>query len=127
MAIARRFGGLLIAMFVAAGLAACSPSGSASVGGTSGDAAVETSVVDLPPSYRFAPEAISVPAGTTVTWTNNDNFTHSVQFLDGGLPAEPLQMQPGASTTFTFDAPGTYRYQCHLHPQDMRGTVTVTP
>ena len=86
-----------------------------------------TSVVDLPPSYRFAPEAISVPAGTTVTWTNNDNFTHSVQFLDGGLPTEPLQMQPGASTTFTFDAPGTYRYQCHLHPQDMRGTVTVTP
>ena len=127
MAIARRFVGLLIAMGVAAALAACSGSGSAGAGGTTGDAAVETSVVDLPPSYRFAPEAISVAAGTTVTWTNHDNFTHSVQFLDGGLPTEPLQMQPGVSTAFTFDTPGTYRYQCHLHPQDMRGTVTVTP
>jgi len=36
-------------------------------------------------------------------------------------------MQPGATATFTFTAPGTYGYQCHLHPQDMRGTVTVTP
>jgi plastocyanin len=36
-------------------------------------------------------------------------------------------MQPGASTTFAFATPGTYRYQCHLHPQNMRGTVTVTP
>jgi plastocyanin len=127
VAVARRFLGLPIAIVVAAGLMACSPSGSAGVGDTTGDAAVETSVVDLPPSYRFAPDAISVAAGTTVTWTNHDNFTHSVQFLDGGLPTEPLQMQPGASTTFTFDAPGTYGYHCHLHPQDMRGTVTVTP
>ena len=126
MAITRRSLGLAVAIVASAAVAACSPSGSAGSGDTTGDA-VATSVVDLPPSYRFAPEAISVAAGTTVTWTNNDNFTHSVQFLDGGLSTEPLQMQPGASTTFTFEAPGTYRYQCHLHPQDMRGTVTVTP
>lgn len=127
MAISGRVVGLLIAFGVAAALAACSASGSAGAGGTTGDAAVETSVVDLPPSYRFVPEAISVAAGSTVTWTNHDNFTHSVQFLNSELPTDPLLMQPGASTTFTFDTPGTYRYQCHLHPQDMRGTVTVTP
>jgi plastocyanin len=127
VAIVRRFAGLPIAIVVAAGLLACSPPGSSATGETTGVAPVETSMVDLPPSYRFAPEAISVAAGTTVTWTNSDNFTHSVQFLDGGLPTEPLQMQPGASRTFTFDAPGAYRYRCHLHPQDMRGTVSVTP
>jgi plastocyanin len=127
VAIARRFLGLAVAIVVAAGLAACSPSGSAGSGATTGSAPVATSVVDLPPSYRFAPEAISVTTGTTVTWTNHDNFTHSVQFVDGGLPAEPLLMQPGATATFTFAAPGTYGYQCHLHPQNMRGTVTVTP
>ena len=127
MAIARRSLGLAVAFAIAAGLAACSPSGSGGSGGTAGATPVATSVVDLPPSYRFTPEAISVTAGTTVTWTNHDNFTHSVQFLDGGLPTEPLQMQPSASTTFTFATPGTYAYQCHLHPQDMRGTVTVTP
>jgi plastocyanin len=119
--------GLSIAVAVALGLglAACSSSGSGGAGSSA--VPVATAVVDLPPSYRFAPEAISVAAGTTVTWTNHDNFTHSVQFLDGGLPTEPLQMQPGASTTFAFATPGTYAYQCHLHPQDMRGTVTVTP
>jgi plastocyanin len=126
VAIARRVLAFSVAVGLAVALGACSPAG-AGDGPDAGSGPVATSVVDLPPSYRFAPEAISVPAGTTVTWTNNDNFTHSVQFLDGGLPTEPLQMQPGASTTFTFGTPGTYAYQCHLHPQDMRGTVTVTP
>jgi plastocyanin len=88
---------------------------------------VATSTVDLPPSYRFAPAAITVPAGTTVTWTNDDHFTHSVQFLDGGLPAAPNVMDPGQSTSFTFATPGVYHYQCHLHPHDMQGSVTVTP
>jgi plastocyanin len=129
VAIVRRAFGLAAAIVVAAALVACSPSGSAGAAATGSTVggAVATSVVDLPRSYRFAPEAISVPAGTTVTWNNNDNFTHSVQFTDGGLPTEPQLMQPGDSTTFTFAAPGTYSYLCHLHPQDMRGTVTVTP
>ena len=127
MASARSIAGVAVAIVVAAFLAACSPSGSAGSGVATGGTAVATSVVDLPPSYRFAPDAISVAQGTTVTWTNHDNFTHSVQFLDGGLPTEPLLMQPGASATFAFATPGTYHYQCHLHPQNMRGTVTVTP
>jgi plastocyanin len=94
---------------------------------SAGASPVATSAVDLPPSYRFAPEDIAVPAGTTVTWTNNDNFTHSVAFLDGGLPSEPLMMEPGQSAEFTFADPGVYRYQCHLHPRDMTGSVTVAP
>jgi plastocyanin len=118
---------VLVLAACSAALAACSPSGSAGPGASARSAPVATSVVDLPKSYRFAPEAISVAAGTTVTWTNHDNFTHSVQFLDGGLPTDPLLMQPGATATFTFAAPGTFAYQCHLHPQNMRGTVTVTP
>ena len=95
--------------------------------GSSAPAPVAASAVDLPPSYRFAPADISVGAGTTVTWTNNDHFSHSVQFLDGDLPSEPLAMEPGQSVTFTFERQGLYHYQCHLHPQNMRGSVTVTP
>jgi plastocyanin len=101
------------------------------VGGCAPSAAtgspVPTSKVDLPPSYKFEPASIAVAAGTTVTWTNDDHFTHSVQFLDGGLPPDPLVMDPGADATFTFDQPGVYHYQCHLHPQNMKGTVTVSP
>ena len=113
--------GLVLASLGALALAGCSTNGS---GGTTASPVVTTSV-DLPPSYRFVPTAISVTAGSTVTWTNHDNFSHSVAFLDGGLPADPLVMKPGEATTFTFPAPGTYHYQCSFHPQNMKGTVVV--
>lgn len=95
-------------------------------GGAAAGSPVATSTVDLPPSYTFEPASIVVQTGTDVTWTNNDHFTHSVQFLDGGLPGVPMVMDPGASATFLFDRPGVYHYQCHLHPQNMQGTVTVS-
>ena len=115
----RRVAALLLVVLLVGAPAACSSaSGSA--------APVSTSTVDLPQSYRFAPADIAIQAGTTVTWTNHDNFTHSVTFLDGGLPSEPQVMEPGATTTFAFATPGQYHYQCHLHPQNMRGSVTVT-
>jgi plastocyanin len=85
---------------------------------------VPTDRVDMPRSYRFAPAAITVPAGTTVTWTNNDQFTHSVRLP----PAEARDMlvKPGETAAHTFEAPGSYPYICTLHPNDMTGTVVVT-
>ena len=85
-------------------------------------APVATDHVDLPRSYRFAPEDITVQVGTTVTWSNNDNFTHSVQLLDGG---EAQTMKPGESVTHTFATSGLFRYTCSLHPKDMNGSVLV--
>lgn len=123
MAHLHRRAALGLAVVMSLALGACSTGGS---GGGASTTPVATSIVDLPVSYRFVPASITVGAGTTVTWSNHDNFTHSVQFKDGGLPTEPLLMQPGASATFTFATPGTYHYQCHLHPQQMQGTVTVT-
>jgi plastocyanin len=95
---------------------ACSPAAQATT-------PVATDRVDLPRSYRFAPEAIVVPSGTTVTWTNNDNFTHSVRLLEGGSP--PQFMKPGESVTQTFTTAGLFAYDCSLHPTDMKGTVLV--
>jgi plastocyanin len=85
-------------------------------------APVATSQVDLPRSYKFEPEDISITPGTTVTWTNNDNFTHSVRLLDGG---EVLMMKPGEAVTHAFVEPGLFRYDCSLHPKDMQGSVLV--
>lgn len=85
---------------------------------------VATSKVNLPPSYKFDPADITVPAGTTVTWTNNDNFTHSVRLLDDGGAVMP--MKPGESVSFTFDKPGLHHYDCSYHPQNMKATVLVT-
>ncbi|MFL5679435.1 MAG: plastocyanin/azurin family copper-binding protein [Chloroflexota bacterium] len=111
----------------AAVLAALVVAGCGSGAGSAGSSPAATSTVDLPASYRFAPADITVRAGSTVTWTNHDHFSHTVQFLDGGLPTEPMPMDPNATVTFTFSAPGLIHYQCSLHPQNMKGTVLVTP
>jgi plastocyanin len=83
---------------------------------------VATTTVDLPKSYRFAPAAITVQAGSTVTWTNNDNFTHNVAFQGEA----PRTMAPGEEATRAFPSAGTFAYQCTLHPTDMQGSVIVT-
>jgi plastocyanin len=83
----------------------------------------QTARVDMPPSYRFEPASIAVKAGTAVTWTNSDNFTHSVQ-VDGTTDVRVVK--PGESTQITFDKAGTYTYVCTFHPQNMRGTVVVS-
>jgi plastocyanin len=85
-------------------------------------APVATNQVDLPRSYRFAPEDITVQVGTTVTWTNNDNFTHTVK-VDG---EEDHKVGRGDSVSIKFDKPGSYHYVCTLHSKDMDGTVVVT-
>jgi len=93
-------------------------------GDGAGASPVATDVVNLPPSYRFDPPAITVPDGTTVTWTNNDNFTHNVRLLDDG--GDVLPLPPGASVSFTFTGPGEHRYDCSFHPNDMSGVVIVS-
>jgi plastocyanin len=97
-------------------LAACAPQAAAE--------AVATNQVDLPPSYKFEPAVITVPDGTTVTWTNHDNFTHSVRLLDDG--GQVLDLPPGESVSFTFTGPGEHRYDCSFHPNDMSGVVVVS-
>jgi plastocyanin len=88
-------------------------------------APVQSSEVTMPPSYRFEPTAIQVPAGTAVTFRNTDNFTHSVSVTSGGsFPY--LNLPPGQSGQITFADPGEYAYVCTYHAQDMKGRVTVT-
>jgi plastocyanin len=97
-------------------LAACAPQAAAEP--------VATNQVDLPPSYKFEPAAITVPDGTTVTWTNHDNFTHNVRLLDDG--GQVLDLPQGESASFTFTGPGEHRYDCSFHPNDMSGVVVVS-
>ncbi len=86
--------------------------------------AVRTSSVNMPASYRFDPVAIEVVAGDTVTWMNNDHFSHNVHVL-GVAEWRSDVLAPGESVTYTFSDPGEYAYQCDLHPQDMTGKVIV--
>jgi plastocyanin len=99
------------AALVAAG---CAASGESS-------APVATTEVEMVKSYRFDPKVIEIEAGDTVTWTNEDNFTHTVQ-LDG---QEDHEVGKGESVSITFATRGTYGYVCTLHSQDMDGEVIV--
>jgi plastocyanin len=85
---------------------------------------VRTDRVDLPKSLRFAPAVIQISAGTTVTWTNNDQFPHTVKLLDGSKIDKALPI--GGTATITFTKAGTIFYTCAIHPQ-MHAKIVVTP
>ncbi|HKX48713.1 MAG TPA: plastocyanin/azurin family copper-binding protein [Gaiellaceae bacterium] len=104
---------LLPAVVLAAIAAGC--------GGTGSSEPVATTEVTMAKSYRFDPKVIEVASGDTVTWTNDDNFTHTVQ-VDG---QEDHEVGQGESVSLAFDQPGTYHYVCTLHSQDMDGEVVV--
>jgi plastocyanin len=90
-------------------------------GGADESEPVATTQVTMVKSYRFEPKTIAVPAGDTVTWTNDDNFTHTVRVEGQG----DHEVGRGDSVSIRFATPGTYRYVCTLHRHDMEGTVLV--
>ena len=102
---------LLAASLVAAG---CGGAGESSE-------PVATTEVEMAKSYRFDPKTIEIEVGDTVTWTNDDNFTHTVQ-IEG---REDHKVGQGESVEITFDELGTYHYVCTLHRHDMDGKVIV--
>ncbi len=78
-------------------------------------------------NFAFAPAAITVRVGTTVTWTNQDTDAHTVTSQQGsGGPLASAALSTGQSYSYTFTKPGTYAYLCTIHPF-MTATVTVTP
>jgi plastocyanin len=74
-------------------------------------------------NFAFAPANIQVRTGTTVTWTNDDQVSHTVTFRNGGVDSSILRT--GQSFRYTFTTPGSYDYYCSIHPY-MVGRVTVT-
>ena len=89
--------------------------------GTAGAAAPRGPRVQIK-EFKFVPAQITVKPGTTVTWTNVDQETHTVTATDSAYTSAGLD----ARETFThrFTAAGTYTYYCKLHPH-MTATVVV--
>ena len=70
---------------------------------------------------QFAPSAIRVAPGATVTWTwAQGSSVHNVTFQGGASD----NLSNGATFSRAFPTAGTFTYQCTLHP-GMTGTVTV--
>jgi len=109
------------ALFLTAAAALAATLVAAGCGSTGSSTPVKTTTVSMAKSYRFDPKVIEVKSGDTVTWTNNDNFTHTVK-VDG---QPDHKVGRGESVSIRFDTAGTYHYVCSLHSHDMHGTVIV--
>lgn len=123
-------------------LAGCGAEATAGEGGDAGTRTVEVGV-----RYsRFAPDRLTVPAGTTVRFVvrNDDPIDHELIVGDdavhdrhedgteaehGAVPGE-VSVPAGEirTTEYRFDEPGTVVFACHLPGHlayGMRGVVTV--
>jgi plastocyanin len=77
--------------------------------------------------FQFQPRALEIRAGTRVTWTNQDDITHTVTSGAPGSPDGRFDVRLGgqsASGSAAFPDPGVYSYFCARHPS-MRGEVVV--
>ncbi len=75
--------------------------------------------------YAFSPAALTVPAGSTVTWTNQDTAPHDVKTTSAPAAFHSPMLNKGGSWSFTFTTPGTYAYVCTVHP-NMTARIVVT-
>lgn len=114
--------GLLAALVLV--LAACAGGTTASEaadddgGGTTGE------TVSLS-GGQFSPSTLTIPAGTTVTFT--DTTSHTVTEGSNGQAADdPIVDEQGGSAPIevSFDEPGTYEITCKIHSA-MNMTITV--
>lgn len=71
----------------------------------------------------FQPDMLTVPVGTTVTWTNDGTTYHTVTSDDGTFHSGYITV--GGRFSYLFDRPGVYRYKCNDRPF-VRGVIRVT-
>ncbi|WP_415117781.1 cupredoxin domain-containing protein [Paraburkholderia sp.] len=88
----------------------------------------ETSVPSPTPNavvirnFMFMPMALTIKAGSTVTWKNLDGEPHTV-VNDAGM-FRSAALDQNDTYQFRFDKPGVYRIFCGIHP-NMKATITV--
>lgn len=73
-------------------------------------------------NFSFGPGTLTVPIGTTVTWTNRDDIPHTVVSTEGAFKSKVLDTDEKFSVTFS--KPGSFPYFCSIHPK-MTGKVVV--
>ena len=113
---------LLIALTLT--LAACGGGAASSApaddGGGGGDAGEAVSLS----GGAFSPSTLTIPAGTTVTFTDTTGHTVT-EGSDGQAVDDPIVDESGgADVVVTFDEAGTFDITCKIHP-NMNMTITV--
>jgi plastocyanin len=114
-----------LALFAATILAACGGSSYGSTDPVVSDPPVAAATVEATTSNQFTPNTVTLVVGGTVT-VDFGAVAHNVFFdnAPAGAPANITAPSSNKSATLTFSQPGTFVYNCHIHP-GMRGTVVV--
>jgi plastocyanin len=104
--------------------AASSGAASGSTGASTGTGAATVTIQNI----AFSPATLTVKAGTTVNFSNQDTVGHTATNGVNGTP-DPnalfdIDLPAGTAGSFTFDKPGTYQVTCKIH-HGMHMTITV--
>jgi plastocyanin len=75
-------------------------------------------------NFSFGPGTLTVPVGTTVTWTNRDDIPHTVVSADDPKVFKSKVLDTDEKFSYTFSKAGTFSYFCSVHPK-MTGKVIV--
>jgi plastocyanin len=103
--------------------ASSAPSGSAAAACATagvGDAGATVEIKD----FKFTPDQVTAKVGDIVAWTNQDSTGHTATLVDGSCGTDTLAT--GITGALVFGVAGTYPYQCKIHPDRMKGTITIT-
>jgi len=86
--------------------------------------------------HYWEPPSVKVAPGGSVQISNNTSVRHGVHWLSGpgtpeckGVVVGTTEAESGTnwSGSCTFAAAGTYTFDCTVHGEAMKGTVTVSP
>jgi plastocyanin len=114
------FGAVALGLLSLAGLTRV-PAGETAIKAAATGASAAT--VDIE-NFKFLPAALTVAAGTVVTWKNEDDSPHRIGGKGGTFTSPALDTDGTFSRTFT--TPGEYSYICTIHPY-MAGKIIVKP
>lgn len=109
----------LVSLFILSG---CTRASTSPYGATSAPPAQGQPNTVVIANVAFGPATLTVKAGTTVTWQNNDGIAHT-STSDTGV-WDTGTISPGASKSVVFNTAGTFPYHCTVHPM-MTATITV--
>jgi plastocyanin len=101
----------LLLLFFAASWSAC----------VAQEPAAQTHTV-LISGFKYQPEVLTVNAGDTIVWKNNDIVPHTVTAADKSFNSGAIR--PGSTWKFVAKKSGTFPYTCIPHP-NMHGKLIV--
>jgi plastocyanin len=75
-------------------------------------------------NFAYVPDSVTIPAGSTVKFVEDDEIAHTVTASDGSFDSGNLNQKQ--TWTHLFTKPGTYPYYCAYHTY-MKGKVIIVP